>query len=90
MLCCVMPEGPYCQSCFMPMHRPEHFADGNPKNEYCALCMENGKFTEPNITVQEMTGRAAKFFSENWKMPAHQARMMAESTISKLKRWSQK
>jgi hypothetical protein len=34
-------QGPFCQSCAMPMETPEMFgthADGSKSEEYCAYC----------------------------------------------------
>jgi len=47
------PEGPtkpICQSCGMPMEKPEDFgtnAGGAPSEEFCSMCFQNGSFTEP-------------------------------------------
>jgi hypothetical protein len=50
-------QGPFCQSCAMPMNKPEDFgtnADGNRNTEYCHYCYQDGRFVNPNATVQEM------------------------------------
>ncbi|MGQ9623414.1 MAG: zinc ribbon domain-containing protein, partial [Candidatus Caldatribacteriaceae bacterium] len=49
------PQGPFCQSCAMPMVKPEDFgtnADGSPNGEYCRYCFQNGEFTAPDTTVE--------------------------------------
>ena len=47
-----------CQSCGMPMKRDEKgggtHADGSKSSMYCSKCYEQGKFTKPNMTVDEM------------------------------------
>lgn len=51
------PQGPFCQSCAMPMEKPEDFgtsADGNRNEEYCRYCYQSGKFTDPDITREQM------------------------------------
>ena len=37
-----------CQSCYMPMNKPEDFgkeADGSPSDDYCVHCYQDGDFT---------------------------------------------
>jgi hypothetical protein len=47
-----------CQSCGMPFKNDPKGggseADGKISKMYCSYCYENGKFTQPNITVDEM------------------------------------
>jgi hypothetical protein len=47
-----------CQSCGMPLKKDEKGggtnADGSKNNMYCSHCYENGKFTMPDITVDQM------------------------------------
>lgn len=47
-----------CQSCGMPLKKDEKGggtnANGSKSKMYCSRCYENGKFTSPNITVQQM------------------------------------
>ena len=47
-----------CQSCGMPFKRDEKGggsnADGTISKMYCSRCYENGKFTYPDITAEEM------------------------------------
>lgn len=47
-----------CQSCGMPFKNDPKGggtnADGTKNNMYCSYCFENGEFTQPNITVDEM------------------------------------
>ncbi len=52
----MQPQRQFCQSCAMPMQNPDDFgtnADGSNNNEYCSYCFRNGKFTEPNMTVEQ-------------------------------------
>jgi len=45
-----------CQSCAMPMDRPELFgtnADGSQNKEYCCYCYKDGAFLS-NCTMEEM------------------------------------
>ena len=80
---------PFCQSCGMPMEKPEDFgtnADGTRSNDYCQFCFQNGKFTDPNITMEQMIDKVAGF-AKQMKMSEEQAREMAKTFIPKLKRW---
>jgi len=47
-----------CQSCGMPLKRDEKGggtnADGSKSAMYCSRCYENGKFTSPDFTVDQM------------------------------------
>ena len=85
------PQGPICQSCTMPMGKPEDFgtnADGSRNKDYCAHCFQKGKFTEPNITMKEITEKVAGMM-KSMKMPAAQIEQ-AKAAIPTLKRWSKK
>lgn len=47
-----------CQSCGMPLKRDEKMggtnADGSKSMKYCSHCYENGRFTLPDFTVEQM------------------------------------
>jgi hypothetical protein len=47
-----------CQSCGMPLKKDEKCGgtniDGTKSRMYCSRCYESGKFTAPNMTVDEM------------------------------------
>ncbi len=47
-----------CQSCGMPMKKDEKGggtnADGTKNNKFCSYCYENGAFTKPDMTMEEM------------------------------------
>jgi hypothetical protein len=50
-----------CQSCGMPMSRDEKGggtnADGSKSTMYCSHCWASGKFTMPDLTVDQMQDR---------------------------------
>ena len=52
-----------CQSCGMPMSRDEKGggtnADGSKSPTYCSHCYASGKFTLPDLTVDQMKDRVA-------------------------------
>jgi len=78
-----------CQSCGMPMTKPEDFgtnADGSPSNEYCRYCFQNGEFTT-KMEMPEYIEMQVKIAVEKLGMTEEKAREMVQSTIPKLKRW---
>jgi hypothetical protein len=82
-------ETKICQSCGMPMTKPEDFgtnADGSPSSEYCRYCFQNGEFTA-KMEMPEFIEMQVKIATEKLGMPEDKARQMAESTIPNLKRW---
>lgn len=52
------PQGPFCQSCGMPLSKDEKGggtnADGTLSTEYCSRCYAGGEFTQPDMTVDQM------------------------------------
>lgn len=83
--------GPFCQSCGMPMVKPEDFGaltNGLKNNDYCNHCFQNGEFTEPKVTLQEMQECATKHMIEDAHMLKEQAGCIANEFIPTLKRWN--
>lgn len=83
------PKGPFCQSCSMPMERPEDFgtdANGFKINDYCHYCFQNGDFTDPGITLAQMIDRLVGM-ADKMGMTEAQARQVAETFLPRLKRW---
>lgn len=84
------PKGPFCQSCGMPMDNPECFGTderGLRDNDYCVHCFENGKFTNPDISMEEMIDLVIEIMVEKTKMSEDQAGQIARPFIPTLKRW---
>ena len=84
------PKGPFCQSCSMPMEKPEDFGtddEGNRVNNYCHYCYQSGEFTNPDITLGQMTEIVVKNMVEEMKIPEDHARQIAQSFLPKLVRW---
>ena len=83
-------EGPLCQSCAMPLRRPEDFgtnADGSQCDDYCHFCFQNGAFTDPDITVDQKIDKVVNIAVTQMNMPKALAEALAKETIPKLKRW---
>ena len=83
------PEGPFCQSCGMPLSRDAQGggtnADGSRTTEYCSHCFRDGAFTHPGITVEQMVTNVQNRLRSLNMPPA-----MVESAtgmIPSLKRW---
>ena len=85
-----IPKGPFCQSCGIPMDKAEYGTntDGSKNDLYCSFCFQNGQFTDPERTLSQMIEQACSTLTEKMGMPVMQAKMIANSFIPKLKRWT--
>jgi hypothetical protein len=82
-------RGKLCQSCALPMD-PEDFgtnSDGSKNDEFCNLCCMDGKFMDPNITMNQMIKESLIRLSRKLKVPESQAEEAADLFVPKLKRW---
>ncbi len=52
------PKGPFCQSCGMPLDKDQGGggteANGQKSTTYCSHCYQQGKFTDPDLTIEQM------------------------------------
>ena len=86
-------KGPFCQSCGMPLQKPEDFgtaANGFRVNDYCHFCFQNGAFTEPHINMQDMIDKCISIMARQGIMPEQQAKALMTDVIPRLKRWQTK
>jgi len=86
-------EGPFCQSCGMPLEKPEDFgtgANGFRINDYCHFCFQKGAFTEPNISMQAMVDRCVGIMTQQGIMSEPKAKVVMSKVIPILKRWQKK
>ena len=60
-------------------------ADGSKSSEYCSHCYRDGAFTQPNITVAEMT-RLVEGKLRSMHFPGFLARRFAKE-VPTLRRW---
>lgn len=84
------PKGPFCQSCSMPMEKPEDFGTdqaGYRVNDFCRHCFVDGAFTEPDISMEAMLDRCVSVMAQRGIMPAAQAQALMADVLPRLKRW---
>jgi hypothetical protein len=70
------------------MQRPEDFgtnADGSRNDEYCHYCYQNGAFTDPNASMQEVIDISVAAM-RRMHLPEHLIEM-TKQYIPMLKRW---
>lgn len=83
------PKGPVCQSCGMPLGRDKlgggTNADGSRSPEYCSYCYREGRFTEPDLTAQQMRAKAEGKLRE-MHFPGFVARYLTKN-VPTLRRW---
>ena len=87
-----------CQSCGQPLGEFQdptgktaaNFGtnpDGTPNEQYCVMCFQIGKFTQPDMTVEKMTELSIKFMVENLGFEQSKAELMAGQVLPTLNRW---
>lgn len=82
--------GPFCQSCAMPLQKPEDFgttADGFRQNDYCHFCYQKGAFMMPDATMQQVLDLSVSMMAKQGVMPEPEARSMMMQVMPMLKRW---
>ena len=87
-----MEERKFCQSCGMPLDRPEDAgteADGSLSGDYCRYCDQDGAFTDPEAAMDGIIALNLKFNEENGFPfgPREEAEKMMRSWFPTLKRW---
>jgi hypothetical protein len=69
-----------CQSCGMPLRQ-----DPKAGKKYCSYCYVDGKFTQPDMTVEEMKAFCVEKLRE-MKIPRFVGRFLVRN-LHKLERW---
>ena len=87
-----MEERTFCQCCGMPLDKPEDRGSevgGTPSEDYCRYCYQNGAFTAPDATMDDIIAFNLKFNEENGHPfgPQEQAEKMMRGWFPTLKRW---
>ncbi len=78
-----------CESCGMPIRNMSKFGsyeDGSVNTEFCRSCYWKGKFTDPEISMQQKIENNITI-AEKMGMPRAEAAKLVKATIPKLKRW---
>jgi hypothetical protein len=79
----------FCQSCGMPMKKDEkgggNNVDGTKSPKFCSYCYQDGKFTRPEYTAEQMQQRVKEKMKEIG-FPGFLAGFFT-SRIPKLERW---
>lgn len=84
------PQGPFCQSCSMPLEKADDFGTdvaGFRVNDYCRHCYVSGAFTEPQITMSAMIDRCVAIMAQRRVMSEPDARALLTRVMPTLKRW---
>ncbi|MBC2580040.1 effector binding domain-containing protein [Clostridium sp. DJ247] len=81
-------EQKYCQSCGMPMNEELYGTESNYERnkEYCIYCYENGKFKQPDLTMEQMIEVCIPYMKKGG-MKEEEARALMNSVLPQLKRW---
>ncbi|WP_410513523.1 zinc ribbon domain-containing protein [Paenibacillus sp. BR2-3] len=79
-----------CQSCGMPLARDEQRGgsekDGSKSKKYCSHCYQNGEFTLPDLTQEQMKERVKQKLVE-FGFPRFLTGVFTRN-IPKLERWA--
>jgi len=81
----------FCESCGMPMGETDEMygkeANGNKSKDFCRFCYENGAFTNPSITLDEMIELVAGMMVKDFGFAPDDAIAQCKQGIPSLKRW---
>jgi len=74
----------------MPLSKAEDFgtsAEGFRQNDYCHYCYQDGAFTQPDITLEQMTEFCVQPTASATGMAEAEAWALLERTLPFLNRW---
>ena len=80
----------FCNSCVRPIVKKDYGTneDGSPNPDYCIDCFQDGEFTEPDITLNEMIIRKSKeMMAKNPRLAETEATGITTMFLPGLKRW---
>ncbi len=83
-----MESRKFCQSCTFPIDNLEDCGiekDGSKSDLYCKYCYQNGSFTEPDMTLDQMMGIAEKEMKKQ-DLP-ESIIQQSMNMLPRLKRW---
>ena len=74
----------------MPLGTPGFYgtnADASENHEFCKMCFENGAYTQPELTVEQMVESSVHFMTNSLNFEETKARELSAGVIPHLKRW---
>ena len=78
----------FCQSCMMPLKKGQNSgseSDRSKSLKYCSYCYVDGKYTDPNASMEKMKQISDNALKEKgWIKPLRWVSLMG---FSKLERW---
>lgn len=81
----------FCESCGMPMGETDEMygteSTGIKSLDYCKHCYDNGVFTNPNSTLEEMIESVAAMMVNDFGFSLEDAKKQCNEGIPNLKRW---
>ncbi len=63
-------------------------SDGSYSPTYCQFCYQNGSFTNPDQTLEEMVQSSINFMTANMSFTPEMAAKMSNDVIPNLGRWN--
>lgn len=85
----------FCQSCAMPLELHGEDVrgseqDGTKSDYFCSYCYQNGQFTEPDITFEEMVSKGKQAIGQGKGNPFIKFFMKSSypMMLKKTSRWS--
>lgn len=62
-------------------------ADGSEIAEYCQFCFQNGAFTQPEMTLENMIDASVGYMTKHMHIPEPEARQATMRVLPTLTRW---
>lgn len=81
-------RGPFCQSCHMPLTRPEEFGSdecGYRVDDYCRHCYIGGAFTDPDVTLEQVMDRCVSIMARRNIIPEAKAGDVLHRVMPRMK-----
>jgi hypothetical protein len=79
-----------CQSCGMDLRDRRYWGTDKANvqvDTYCISCFQGGRFTEPKLTLEEMSWRIHRLLVQQGGVPAIEAASIIDGFLPNLKRW---
>ena len=82
-------ENQRCQSCGMPLGEGFFGTNKNKSlnEEFCKFCFKGGKFTKPNLKLNDAIELSVEHLIKELKLNKEEAEFLSFRTIPKLSRW---